>query len=99
VAIGEHELIIRFHPEGAITIEGHWLLKDERGVIIDRSIEHADRNSWSIPKILGKNISKCEVKDDRHLVIFFGGLELQIEDSSDQYESFTVEHAGLKLYV
>lgn len=99
VGIGQNEVIFCFHPEGAIRLEGAWILKDEHGAVIDRSMEHADRDAWRVHKVLGRKIAKCVVRDDRHLDIFFDGAVLEIEDDSDHYETFAIEHSALKLYV
>jgi hypothetical protein len=99
VAIGQNEVILRFHPEGAIRLEGAWILKDADGAVIDRSMEHADRDAWRVPKVLGRKIMQCVVRDDRHLDVFFDGAVLAIEDDSDHYETFSIEHSALKLYV
>jgi hypothetical protein len=99
IATGQHQVIVRFSPEGSITLEGSWVLKDNVGKIIDRSMEHSDRASWSLHKLLGKKVEGWKVKHSQHLDVFFGDLTLEIEDSSDRYESFSIVHSGLKLYV
>lgn len=99
VAVGLNEVIFRFHPEGVIRLEGAWMLKDEAGAVIDRSMEHAARDAWRVHKALGRKIEKCVVRDDRHLDVFFDGAVLEIEDDSDHYETFAIEHSALKLYV
>lgn len=99
VAIGENEVIFRFHPEGAIRLEGAWILKDDAGAVIDRSLKHEARDAWRVHKILGRKIETCVVRDDRHLDVFFDCAVLEIEDDSDHYETFAIEHSALKLYV
>ena len=99
VAIGHNEVIFNFHPEGMIRVEGGWVLKAEDGAVIDLSMEHADRDAWRVHKIIGCKIVKCMVRDDQHLDIFFDGAVLEIQDDSDHYETFAIEHPALKLYV
>jgi len=99
IAIGQHEVIIKFTPEGSITLEGGWVLKDKLGDVIDRSMEHSDRDSWALHKILGAKVEGWKVKDSQHLDVFFGELTLEIEDSFDRYESFSIVHPGVRLYV
>ena len=99
VAIGQYEVILQFHPTGAITLEGAWVLKDKEGTLVDQSMEHSARDAWRIHKIIGRKISECVVKDDRHLDVHFEDLVLEIEDDSDHYETFSIEHPMLKLYV
>ncbi len=99
LSIGQHEVILRFHPEGSVRMEGAWTLKDKKGIIIDESMEHADRDSWRIHKLLGSKIAKCVVRDGQHLDVHFDDYVLEIEDDSDHYETFAIEHPALKLYV
>jgi hypothetical protein len=99
VAISHNEVILCFHPEGAIRLEGVWILKGEDGAVIDRSMEHAERDVWRVHKVLGRKIVRCVVRDDRHVDVFFEGSVLEIEDDSDHYETFSIEHSALKLHV
>jgi hypothetical protein len=99
VALGEHEVIINLHPEGSITLLGGWSLNSRSGAVIDRSMENAKRETSSIHKILGMKIRGWRVKDDRHLSLSIGEFDLEIEDSSDQYESFSISHGELSLIV
>lgn len=71
VIIGQNEVILLFHPEGVIRLEGAWILKDEDGAVIDRSMEHADRDAWRVHKVLGRKIMQCVVRDERYLDVFF----------------------------
>ena len=99
VAIGQYEVIIQLHPIGAIRLEGGWTLKDKDGRLIDHSMEHSERDAWRIHKIIGSKISECIVRDEKHLDISFDGFSLEIEDDSDQYETFSIDHPLVKLYV
>jgi hypothetical protein len=99
ISVGQHEVIISFSPEGSITLEGGWVLKDKSGTVIDRSMEHSDRDSWSLHKILGKRVEGWEVKDSQHLDISIGDFTLEIEDSFDRYESFSIIHPGIQVHV
>ena len=99
VEIGQNEVIFNFFPDGMIRLEGGWILKGEDGTVIDHSMEHAARDAWRVHKVLGCKIVKCVVRDDQHLDIFFDGAVLEIQDDSDNYETFAIEHPALKLYV
>ena len=99
LAIGQNEVTLLFHPEGAIRLEGAWVLKGADGAVIDRSMEHGDRDAWRAHKVIGRKIVQCVVRDERHLDVFFDGAVLEIEDDSDHYETFAIEHSSLKLYV
>jgi hypothetical protein len=99
VSIGQNEVILVFHPAGFIRLEGDWILKENDGRIIDQSMEHSERDAWRIHKIIGSKISECIIRDERHLDILFDGYILEIEDDSDHYETFAIEHPLIKLYV
>jgi hypothetical protein len=99
ISIGQNEVIIRFNPVCSILLGGNWKLKDKQGVVIDRSMEHSERDSWRIHKLLGRKIDDCVVVDERHLDILFDGFDLEVEDDDDHYETFSIEHPLLKLYI
>lgn len=99
VAIGHNEVILQFHPTGTITLEGAWTLKDKEGGIVDQAMEHSQRDAWRIHKVIGRKILKFVIKDERRLDVHFEGFVLEIEDDSDHYETFSIEHPTLKLYV
>lgn len=98
VCIGQNEVILNLHPVGFLRIEGDWTLAEE-GRVVDRWCEFADRTEWRIPALAGRKILGVVVRDDRHLEIQFERATLVIEDDSDHYEAFAVEHPALKLYV
>ncbi|MBI2512552.1 MAG: hypothetical protein HYV96_11265 [Opitutae bacterium] len=99
IAISQNEVIFRLHPEGEIRLEGAWILKRGDKTVIDRSMEHAKRDAWCVHEILGNKITRCVVRDERHLEVHFADAVLEIEDDSDYYETFAIEHSALKLYV
>lgn len=99
VCLGQHEIILRLHPEGAIRVEGAWLLKDGTGCVIDRKTEQSIRESSKLHKLLGRTITNCSVRDETHLDVYFGTWVLELEDDSNQYETFAIEHSAMKLYV
>jgi hypothetical protein len=99
VGVGRFEMILSLHPEGSITIEGEWTLRETSGAVVDRKMEHSQRGVWRLPVLLGKKILRCTVKNETHLEIEFNGFVLDLEDSSKQYESFSINHPALKLYV
>jgi len=39
------------------------------------------------------------VRDEKHLDLLFDDFILQLEDDSDHFETFSIEHLSLKLYV
>jgi len=99
VAIGQNEVVIQLYPTGAIRLEGSWMLKDKGGEIIDQSMDHSEREVWRIHKIIGRKILDCIVRDEKHLDLLFDDFILQLEDDSDHFETFSIEHLSLKLYV
>jgi hypothetical protein len=99
ISLGMHEINLCFHPEGSIRMEGAWSLKNQDGATVDTAMEHADRETWQVHKILGKKITSCVAQAKDRLVIQFEDYTLEIEDDSDHYECFAIEHPKLKLYV
>ena len=57
-------------------------------------LAHWDEGRWPEPgfyDIMNSNVTRCEVVSDRLIVIGFeNGIEMHLEDNSDQYESMVV---------
>ena len=100
ICVGQNELILRCHPIGAITIEGEWRLLNTEGVEVDQRIDHSERETSRIHKLLGERIDEYKIVSDRLLELrFSGGWVLLVEDSSDQYESFSIQYKDFSLFV
>jgi hypothetical protein len=61
-------------------------------------VAHWEEGKWPDPgfyEIMNAEVSRCEVVNDRLIVFeFVNGLEMHLEDNSDQYESLQVSFEG-----
>ena len=61
-------------------------------------IAHWEQGKWPEPgfyDIMNTEVRRCEVMNDRLIVFQFeNGIEMHLEDSSDQYESMQISFAG-----
>ena len=62
------------------------------------SIGHWEEGIWPEPtfyEIMNVEVKRCEIVNDKLLVFEFeNGIEMHIEDSSDQYESMQITFEG-----
>lgn len=60
----------------------------------DKRIAHWEEGQWPEPgfyDIMNEGVTRCEVVNDRLIVIEFqNGIEMHLEDSSDEYESMQI---------
>jgi Family of unknown function (DUF6188) len=92
VAIGEFQIQFHFTPEVEIAVEGHWELRDLSGRIIDRAQANADREAYRIHQLLGHQVVRTRVDPPKSFALEFDdGRQLQVFDSSPQFESFTIQ--------
>lgn len=61
-------------------------------------IAHWEEGQWPDPgfyEIMNTEVVRCRVVNDRRIVIeFTNGIEMHLEDSSDQYESMQIGFKG-----
>ena len=92
IAIDEHQIILHFHPSGYIAVEGHWELHDEAGQILDSAQDHSVREFYRLHVILSRPITSHVIHPpDSFALLFDTGHRLTIYDSSDYYESCTIQ--------
>jgi hypothetical protein len=93
VAIGEFQ--IQFHftaPELSISVEGDWRLTNPAGEVIDRSLPNGERDSFRLHRLLGRTVLDSEVNAPKFFALRFdNGWSLTVFDSSEQYESFSIQ--------
>ena len=91
VALGVNEVIFHFHPYATLTCSvDSWSLFDAQGVCIDRGILFP-RPPFQLHRLLGLRVIGTTVTAPRLVeVIFEGGDRLRAEDTSEQFESFTI---------
>jgi hypothetical protein len=63
-----------------------------------KSIGHWEEGKWPGPgfyEIMNVAVKRCEIVNDRLIVFEFeNGIEMHLEDSSDQYESMQITFEG-----
>ena len=93
VAIGEYQIQFHFHPEGYISVEGKWELRDSAGVLLDCAKDtNAERDAYRVHIILGKCVESYTVNaPDSFSIQFESGHILTVFDDSKQYESFSIQ--------
>ena len=91
LCVGEHQIILNFHPSGYISMEGHWELRDSSEHILDSAQEHSQRDSYRLHVILNRPITAHILNPpDSFALIFDTGHKLTIYDSSEHYESCAI---------
>jgi hypothetical protein len=63
-----------------------------------KQVAHWEEGKWPEPgfyEIMNTEVRKCEIVSDRLIVLQFdNGIEMHLEDNSDQYESMQITFAG-----
>ncbi len=92
VCVGQFDVQFRF---GAVSFTVESPIRLFRG---GRQVAHWTPAQWpeaGFRDILNQNVARCDIVGDRRIVIRFeDGLEMWLEDSSDQYESMQIHFAG-----
>jgi hypothetical protein len=82
--------------ELAIGVEGSWFILDTSGVVVTNGEPLASNGIPSPP--LGDIVVAAETQPAEFIVLrFMSGHRLCVVDSSDQYESFSIPHAGVHI--
>jgi hypothetical protein len=92
VALGEHQVLFRFHPEGEIAVEGRWELRDAAGTLVDQARPNAERECYRLHRLLGRAVTSWAIDPPQSFTLHFsGGERLQVFDDSRDHESFSVQ--------
>lgn len=95
IGISEYELHFHFQDAGSILVLGDWELTDLGKQLLDRSMEHKDREAYKVHLLLGQSVSQFSVSPPRSFTLrFTSGHNLTVFDDSEQYESFSVQPKG-----
>jgi hypothetical protein len=96
IAVGKFEIQFHFASGNSIVVQGEWELKDQSGKLIDRDMENAARESYRIHHLLGRTVLATELDPPKSIsLVFDNGMRLTILDSSDQYESFSIQPGNI----
>ncbi|APW64179.1 hypothetical protein [Paludisphaera borealis] len=96
IRIGGSEIQFAFPSAGEILVEGDWKVLDATGTTIDRAKEHDSRTSYCVHKIINSPVLRYAVDSPSSFTLHFeNGCALTIFDSSEQYESFSIQPDGI----
>lgn len=92
VCLGQFHVQFHFDPVASIGIDGDWELRGPDGVIVDQTQDNANRDAYRVHKLLGKRVVRTSIDSPRSLTLYFeSGHELWVFDSSEQFESFSIQ--------
>jgi len=92
ISLGEFQIQFQFDPAAQIAVEGRWELRDQAGHLVDRAEPAADRNAYRVHRLLGAKVTGSSVAAPEPITLRFdNGHQLQIFDSSREYESFSIQ--------
>jgi len=85
LAVGEFQIQFHFHPEGRISVEGKWELRDLADVLLDDGgrASISGRESLHLHVLLGKRVESYSVNPpDSFSIRFASGHVLTVFDDS-----------------
>ena len=92
IAIGEFQVQLLFHPQGSISVEGAWELRDEHGALVDQSLPNEQRSEYRLHRLLRQQVIRWDIDPPSSFSLTFAnGLILRVFDDSQQYESFAIQ--------
>jgi hypothetical protein len=95
ICVGEHQVQFHFQDAGFISVEGGWELANSTGHLLDRSLEHREREAYRVHLLLGHAVSHFSVSPPQSFTLHFtSGHSLTVFDDSERYESFSVNPKG-----
>ncbi len=103
VGLGEYQVQFHFHRVGGISanacsiyVEGNWELRDSGGSVIDGSRPNAERLAYYLHVLLGKSVQAFSIDAPLSFSLtFVSGHTLTIFDSSERYESFSIQPGNI----
>ena len=92
VGLGAFQIQFQFHPEGEIAVEGRWELRDQTGRLVDQAEPTGDRDAYRVHQLLAARVIGARVDAPKSIALQFdSGHRLEVFDSSQEYESFTIQ--------
>lgn len=93
VCVGKFDLQFHLHPNGNISIWSLCELLDANGSVIDTWEDGSRSANFQFANLLGATVSDVSIDDVTTLRLqFTDGRQLLIFDTSEQYESFSVDN-------
>jgi hypothetical protein len=100
IGLGRYQIQFRFSGGGEIDVQGGWQLVDPEGKRIDGAEEHEARDCYRLHRLLSLPVTGFGLDAPRSFTLVFGeGYRLTIDDDDPQYETFTLQLRGEKLWV
>ena len=100
IGLGQFQIQLHFAGTGgtsigSISIEAHWELYRRDGTLLDRAVEHFERECYRIHVLLGLDVSAFSLASPQSFTLSFAsGHRLTVFDDSPQYESFAIHLLG-----
>jgi hypothetical protein len=95
VCLGQYEIQFNFQRNGgisSISCEGEWRIVDAGGNVIDYAKENSEREAYRVQVLLGQEVVETVIDAPHSFSLRFrAGHTLQVFDSSDRYESFSIQ--------
>jgi hypothetical protein len=98
VCVGQHQVVLRFHGEVTITIEGGFEhVSSKAGAKGEGGLP---QRAASLMSLIGTTVQAIRAEDARTLWIgFSNGEGLRIYDSNSNYEAFQITAPGVDIIV
>jgi hypothetical protein len=97
VCVGAWDIQFKFTKGGEISVWGHWELQDAAGTLLDQAVEDPVlRDCHRVHRILKAIVVGSSIDPPRAFALHFdNGMTLRIFDSSEQYESCSIDPGGI----
>jgi hypothetical protein len=96
ICLGVYQVQFHFSPEGIISVEGEWELLSRDGIEIDRSAQAPRANAFQLHRLLGQRVVGSELLPPEWFALRFEkGEVLRVFDSSQDYESFSIQPGNI----
>ena len=86
---GEH---YHFGEAGTISVQGKWQLQDSTGEVVDKWMEHADRDAYRLHEIFNAEVTDFRIDPPQSFSLTFStGHILTVFDDTSRYEAFHIQ--------
>jgi hypothetical protein len=93
VCVGKYDLQFHLHPAGNISVWSKCELRGPNGCVADTWEDGVRSDRFLFADLLGGTVSDVAIDDTKTLrIIFSDGRHLVIYDTSEQYESFSIDN-------
>ena len=94
IGIGKYQIQFVFSgdpwkgKDRVVTAEGYWEIRDAQSVVIDKAMEHDDRDVYEIHHLLSHTVTETKVNaPESFTLIFDNRWTLTFVDDSSHYET------------